>query len=108
MDSTLQPGGHKLLTIIVDETDMAGEIPLYEAIVRKLVRLELAGATVQSAIMGYGRHGRVHRKRLFGVSDERPISIHVVDREGALRMALPELKAMIPEGLIFLSDVEVI
>jgi len=39
MDSTLQPGGHKLLTIIVDETDMAGEIPLYEAIVRKLVRL---------------------------------------------------------------------
>jgi len=58
--------------------------------------------------MGYGRHGRVHRKRLFGVSDERPISIHVVDREGALRTALPELKAMIPEGLIFLSDVEVI
>lgn len=108
MNSTLTPGIHKLLTIIIDETDMAGEMPLYEAIVRKLVRLELAGATVQSAIMGYGRHGQVHRKRLFGVSDERPISINVVDREEALRKALPELKAMIPEGLIFLTDVEVL
>ncbi len=108
MDSTLQPGNHKLLTIIIDETDMLGEVPLYEALVRKLVRLELAGATVQAGIMGYGRHGKVHRKRLFGISDERPITIIVVDREVAIRAALPELRGMITEGVVMLSDVEVI
>ncbi|MCX6599476.1 MAG: DUF190 domain-containing protein [Acidobacteria bacterium] len=96
-----------VLTIIVDETELAGEMPLYEAVVRKLVRLEIAGATVNMGIMGFGRHGKVHRKRLFGVADERPVTIVAVDRDEAIRRAIPELRAMMPEGLIYLSEVEV-
>src|SRR5213592_1638680 len=32
----------------------------------------VAGATVWSGVMGYGAHGWIHRKGLFGVADEKP------------------------------------
>lgn len=97
-----------VLTIIVDETEVLGEMPLYEAVVRKLVKLELAGATVYMGIMGFGRHGKVHRKRLFGVADERPVSIVVIDRDEPIRRALPEIRAMLPEGLMYLTEAELV
>lgn len=99
----------KLLVILVDETDMYGEISLYEAICRKLVHLDAPGATVQRGIMGFGSQHRLHRKRLFGVADDRPISISVVDSEEHLKaVIIPAVRPMVREGLIFLSDVEVI
>ena len=40
----------KMLVIYVDETDLWGTGSLYEAIVRRLRQLGLAGATAQAAI----------------------------------------------------------
>ena len=98
----------KMLLVFVDETDTFGEIPLYEAIIRRLVQLEIAGATVQAGIMGYGSHHKVHRKRLFGVSDDRPITIQVIESEDKLRAAIPEIRSMMEEGLIVMVDAEVL
>ncbi|MGD0499043.1 MAG: DUF190 domain-containing protein [Bryobacteraceae bacterium] len=98
----------KMLAIYVDETDLWETVPLYEAIVRRLRQLGLAGATVQAGIMGFGSHGKVHQKRLFGISDDKPVIITVVDNEGAIRAALPEIRAMVKEGLVALLDVEVV
>ena len=75
----------KMLVILIDETDMHNDLPLYESIVRQLMHHGIAGATVQAGIMGFGAHHRVHRKRLFGISDDRPVSILVVDEEARLR-----------------------
>lgn len=96
------------LTIYLNEADMAGDLPRYEAIVRRLLHLEIAGATATRGLMGYGKHGKVHRKRLFGVSDDYPIVITAVDDAARLHAIVPELKAMVPEGLITLQDVEVL
>lgn len=98
----------KLLVIFIDETDRWDGIPLYEAIVRRLRQLDIAGATVHVGVMGYGSHLRVHHKGLFGVSDDRPVTISVVDSEGKLRRALPEIRLMVNEGLLILVDAEVI
>ena len=98
----------KRMTIFVDETDMHGELPLYEAIVRRLIALEAAGATVQTGIMGFGKHGRVHRKRLFGISDDRPVTITVIDRGEKIDRMAEELRALLKEGLIVIEDVTVI
>jgi uncharacterized protein len=98
----------KMLTIFVDESDQWEDLPLYEAILRRLVKFDIAGATVQAGIMGFGSHHRIHRKRLFGVSDDRPVTIIVVDDEAKLRRAIPEIRPLIKEGLILLTDVEVI
>jgi uncharacterized protein len=98
----------KMLLVFVDETDMWQEIPLYEAIVRRLRQLGVAGATVQTGIMGFGSHQQVHRRRLFGVTDDRPVTICVVDGEERLRSAVTDIRPMVQEGLLILMDVEVI
>jgi PII-like signaling protein len=101
----------KLLVILVDETDTwNNELPLYEAIVRRLVQLEVSGATVSTGIMGFGSHQKVHRKRLFGVTDDRPVTILVADSEAKIRQILPVIRPMVPadEGLVLLLDAEVV
>jgi uncharacterized protein len=98
----------KLLLIFVDETDTWQQMPLSEAIVRRLRQLDVAGATVQIGIMGFGSHMKVHHKRLFGISDDRPVVISVVDEELKLRQVLPEIRGMVREGLVVLLDAELV
>jgi uncharacterized protein len=98
----------KLLLIFLDENDVWGQTPLYEAIVRRLRRLDVAGATVQVGIMGFGQHSRLHRPGLFGIPDDRPVTISVVESEEKLRQVLPEIRGMVEEGLFILVDAEVI
>lgn len=98
----------KLLLIFVDETDQWDGMPLYEAIVRRLRHRHIAGATVHIGVMGYGSHLRVHQKGLFGVSDDRPVTICVVDTETTLRQVLPDIRAMVTEGLVILLDAELV
>jgi PII-like signaling protein len=97
-----------MLQVFVDETDLWHAQPLYEAIVRRLRQAGLAGATAHLGIMGFGSHMKVHHKRLFGVSDDRPVVITVVDNEHKIREILPEIRAMVKEGLVVLVDAEVI
>ena len=96
------------LTIYLDETDMHKDMALYEMVVRRLLHLHVAGATVCRGIMGFGTHGQVHRQRLFGVSDDRPVMIIVVDREEKIREVLPEVKRLVKEGLITIAPVEIV
>jgi uncharacterized protein len=98
----------KLLLVIVNETDMWKTTPLYQAIVQRLRQLDIAGATAQAGIMGFGRHNRVHHKGLFGIADDRPITIAAVDEETKLRAAVPELRGMMKEGLMVIVDAELI
>ena len=58
--------------------------------------------------MGFGSHYRVHRKRLFGISDDRSVTISVVEEEAQLRRVLTEIRPMVKEGLVVLLDVEVV
>jgi len=95
------------LTIYLNEADRMGDIPLHEHVVRRLLHYDLAGATVTHGLMGYGKHGKVHRKRLFGVSDDRPVIITAIDDESRIRPHLEDIKAIVPEGLITLQEVEI-
>ena len=98
----------KMLLIFIDQTDTWQNAPLHEAIVRVLEKNGVAGVTVLSGIMGYGIHRRIHRKGLLGVSDDKPLTIAAIDNEDKLRNVLPAVRPMIREGLIGLTDFEVI
>ena len=102
------PIAQKMLVIFIAETDMWQDVHLYAAIVTTLERQGIAGATVNLGLMGYGRHRRIHRKGLFGVSDDKPVTIMAVDTEEKLRAVLPSIIPMVSEGLILLQDAEVI
>ena len=59
-------------------------------------------------ILGYGANRRIHQDKLLSLSHDRPILLSVVDAEEKLRAILPMLEEMIQQGLVVLSDVEVI
>lgn len=98
----------KMLIVFLSQNEMHGEVPLYEAVVRRMIQLEVHGATVNVGEMGFGSHHMVHRKRLFGVADDRPVTIAVVDDEEKLRRIAPEIRKMLSDGVIVLIDAEVL
>ena len=98
----------KLLLIFVNEADRWHDAPLYHAIVHRLRQLDIAGATAQTGILGFGHHKRLHHKGLLGISDDRPVTIMAVDAEEKIRAVLPELRDMVKEGLILLLEAELI
>ncbi len=97
----------KALQVFIEDTDKWGGEPLSEAIIRLLHKRGIAGATVWNGVMGYGAGGRIHRKGLFGVTDEKPVVITAIDSEKNLRAVVPEILPMVKEGVVALSDIEV-
>lgn len=98
----------KLLLVFVNESDTWHNAPLYLALVHRLKHLNLAGATAHVGVLGFGHHSRLHHKGLFGIPDDRPVTITAVDDATKIRSVLPELRTMVQEGLILLVDAELI
>jgi PII-like signaling protein/nucleotide-binding universal stress UspA family protein len=101
-------GRAKMLRIYVGEDDRWDGAPLYEAIVRTLRAMDIAGASVLRGIMGYGAQQRVHKTGFLGLSGDLPILITVVDSDENINRASQAIDEMVDEGLIVVSDVEVI
>lgn len=97
-----------LARIYIGESDTWHGRPLYEAIVHLLRERGLAGATVLRGIEGFGAKAHLHTTRILRLSEDLPVLIEVVDQEDRLRAILPELDAMVADGLITLEKVEVL
>lgn len=108
MEENKTEGKSLMMLIHLDEDDWWEGEPLYESIVKTLRKMEVAGATVYRGIMGYGGHHLFHKKDFLGLSEDLPITIQVIDREGAIRRVLPVLERMMSGGLITLAEVEMI
>jgi PII-like signaling protein len=100
-------GAAKLIRIYLGEGDRAKDEPLFEAIVKRLMMMEVAGATVYRGILGYGAKRHTHRESRFHLSKDRPIMISVVDRPSRVDEIIDAIAPMMQDGLIVLSDVEV-
>ncbi len=101
-------GRAKMIRIHFGEDDKWQGRPLYQAIVEKCRELDIAGATVFRGIEGYGASTRIHRKHLLSFSSDLPVMVSVIDSEEKIQRLLPELEQMVDEGLIAVSNVEVI
>jgi PII-like signaling protein len=97
-----------LARLYIGESDTWKGRPLYEAIVQLLRERGLAGATVLRGIEGFGARQHLRTTRILSFSSDLPVLIEVVDREDRVRAILPELDAMIRDGLITLERVEVL
>lgn len=96
------------LRIYIGEADRWHGRPLHEALVGVLRERRLAGATVTRGIEGFGRNAHLHTAKLLRLSEDLPIVIDVVDAEERIRAILPELDAMVGDGLITVEPVEVV
>jgi PII-like signaling protein len=95
----------RLLRIFLDEQDRTGLQPTYTAVVEFLRKSGVKGATVFRGIEGFGGHGEVHVATVFAWLPNLPILIEVVDDWPVLEPLLPEIEAMVREGLLTIEPI---
>jgi uncharacterized protein len=102
------PGHAKMLRIHFGEDDQWQGQPLYRAIVEKCRALDIAGATVLRGVEGYGASTLIHRQHLLSFSSDAPLMVAVIDTDEQIQKLLPALDEMVNEGLVAISEVEVL
>jgi PII-like signaling protein len=102
------PEEGQLLRIFIGESDKWAGQPLYEAIILKARELNIAGATMLRGMMGYGAASRIHTAKILRLSEDLPVIVEIVDSAEKIAALLPEIDAMVTEGLVTLENVRVI
>jgi uncharacterized protein len=98
----------RMLRVYFGESDRWQGKPLQEAILDRCEELGIASAVVYRGVEGYGSSTRIHRASLWKFSRDAPIMMSIVDTEAQIARLIPQLEAMVGEGLIASSSVEVI
>jgi PII-like signaling protein len=101
------PTEAELLRIFIGESDKHEGRPLYDVIVEEARRRGLAGATVLRGTIGFGANSRIHTARILRLSEDLPMVIEIVDTPEKIASFLPDLDALIMEGLVTLEKVRV-
>jgi PII-like signaling protein len=101
-------GPARLMRIYMGESDQWEGEPLYDAIVKKLRLMDIAGATVYRGILGYGVKRHTHKGGVLPFSRDLPVMISVVDSREKLDEAIGAIESMMQDALIVLSEVDMI
>jgi PII-like signaling protein len=96
-----------VLRIYFGESDKWQGKPLHEPILLKCQELGMAGAIVYRGIEGYGSSTRIHRASPWRFSRDAPMMVSIIDTEDQIGKLIPHLDAMVGEGLIATSNVDV-
>jgi PII-like signaling protein len=97
----------EVLKVFIGESDKVKGKPLHELIVETARRRGLAGATVYQGILGFGANSRIHTTKVLRLSEDLPLVVEIVDTPSKIARFLPELDAMITEGLVTVEKVKV-
>jgi hypothetical protein len=98
----------KLLRVYIGEADTWHGKPLYQAIVERMRRRGIAGATVLRGIEGFGAASRVHTSRILRLSEDLPVVIEIVDTPERIAEILPDVDEMLQDGLVTTETIHVV
>jgi uncharacterized protein len=101
-------GPARLLRVYMGEADKWHGEPLYDAIVKKLRMMDVAGATVYRGILGYGVKGHEHHATLLHPMRDLPIMLSVIDAPQKIAEAAEAIEGMLEDGLIVISDAHIV
>lgn len=101
-------GKAKMMRIYIGEADRWRDKPLHTALVEAMRANDIAGVTVYRGILGYGAHRRLHKDRALHLSHDCSIMLSAIDSEEKLQAFMPIVEQMVEEGLIVLSNVDII
>lgn len=96
-----------MLRIYIGEADKHGHEALYKHIVKLLRERGVWGATAYRGTMGYGGKSVLHAASPLRLSQDLPILIEAIDHEDKIMAVLPEIEALVTEGLVVTQDVRV-
>ena len=98
----------RMLRVHFGESDKWHGVPLHETIVARCSELGIADCMVFRGIEGYGSSTRIRHASHWKFSNDAPIMLSIVDREDQIEKIIPHLDAMVEEGLVAMSRVEVV
>lgn len=101
-------GKARMMRIYIGESDRWKDKPLHTALVEAMRANDIAGVTVYRGILGYGAHRRIHKGKPLHLSQDCSIMLSAVDTAEKLQAFLPLVDQMVEEGLVVLSDVDII
>jgi uncharacterized protein len=102
-------GKCKALRIYVDEDLKFEGRLLYRAIVEKMLKLKMAGATVFKGTEGFGSSAHIHSSHILEITENLPVLIEVVDNPKRIQQALKAVEPMLPTHcLVTVQDVQVL
>jgi PII-like signaling protein len=104
----LTTGPARKVTIYIGEDVHHRGEPLYLAVLNYLFTQRVAGATVVKGVAGFGAEHHLHTTRLLEISENLPIRVEFIETAETLDALMPALRQLVTEGLIVVSDVEVI
>jgi PII-like signaling protein len=108
LPSIKREGKAKLMRIYIGENDKWRDKPLHTALIESMRANDIAGVTVYQGILGYGANRRIHQDSALHLSHDRPVMLSVVETEEKLQKYFPVLDEMVQQGLVVLSDVDII
>jgi PII-like signaling protein len=101
-------GHKKILRIYIDTLDKYNDNPLFEEILKEVKKEHLAGATVIKAIAGLGAFTEMRSFKVWALAQELPLVIEIIDDEEKIRTFIERIDTMIDNGLVTITDTEVI
>ncbi len=101
-------GQKKILRIYIDTMDKYNNNPLFEEILKEVHKEKLAGATVFKAVAGIGAFAELRSFKVWALAQELPLVIEIIDDESKIRAFIEHIDPMIDNGLMTLTDTEVI
>jgi len=98
----------KKVIIYVNEDVRVHHHLLYQAVMRFLLEKGVPGASAIRCLEGFGSHHQLHTPKLEALAEHLPIRIEFVDTAERVEALLPDLAAMVTDGLITVQDAAVI
>jgi PII-like signaling protein len=94
------------VSVFLDEDDLHEGKRMYEHILRYLMHHDIMGATVFSALGGYGRKHHLNFPKRIGTTDEGPLMIVFIDEDSKVAAVLPHIKEVVRGGLVITKHVD--
>jgi len=101
-------GKRKELKIYISNEDSVDGKPLFEALLALAQKSGISGATVMKAVAGMGVHSEIHSFNVWVLKQKVPLVITIIDTEEKIKAFLENAGEMIAEGLVTMSDIEVL
>ena len=101
-------GKKKVPCLYIDNQDKIEGKPLWEELLKSAREYGLAVATVFKGVSGIGVRGEIHSFNVWSIVRKPPLVMEIIDDEEKVFGFLESVDEMIEEGIITLSDTEVI
>ena len=98
----------KKVIIYVNEDSKFQHHLLYQALMKFLLDRGVPGASAIRCLEGFGSHRQLHTPKLEALAEHLPIRVEFVDTAERVEALLPELAAMVTDGLISVQDVFIV